>query len=322
MEMLSRVEQEMCDPDSDDAEPDLSERLDGLDLDESPEKVWERLSEKEKNEFENLLKAGKLNTLVEIWTPWWTVKNDSLVTDLEQESKQFEGRPRCLGTIPDIRQLLKNSKPSADVKYNMVNVLYSYAFIARLHNGEHVTFCLDSSKELSQISDVLGKNVVCSSAPEAIQLCLLALTKGEHLQSSQDLRLSTVQSVIDIIQGPDTNHSLDYIMAALSDSLSILQNSRKIISRGIKKTTLSKQNGSDQQQFKKKLFQMEKKVEFLLSWTQRFGMVMQTLIPEIKLEQCVVLDDEEEVKATKEKFEKKWGGKVQPPKKKLIEEIT
>ena len=28
-------------------------------------------------------------------------------------------------------------KPSADIKYNVLNVLSAYAFLARLHNGDH-----------------------------------------------------------------------------------------------------------------------------------------------------------------------------------------
>lgn len=98
--------------------------------------------------------------------------------------------------------------------------------------------CPTQHAEISKETFLLSYNTLLVNCKRStvttqeVTQCSCFLFQGEHLQSSQDLRLSTVQSVIDIIQGPDTDHSLDYIMAALSDSLSILQNSRKIISRG------------------------------------------------------------------------------------------
>jgi len=43
-------------------------------LDKDTKAVWERLTEKEKKEFERLTADGELSNLVEIWTPWWNDK--------------------------------------------------------------------------------------------------------------------------------------------------------------------------------------------------------------------------------------------------------
>ena len=43
-------------------------------LDKDTKAVWERLTEKEKKEFERLTAGGELSNLVEIWTPWWNDK--------------------------------------------------------------------------------------------------------------------------------------------------------------------------------------------------------------------------------------------------------
>ena len=37
------------------------------------EVVWERLTEKERREFERLLSEGKLADMLDTYTPWWQV---------------------------------------------------------------------------------------------------------------------------------------------------------------------------------------------------------------------------------------------------------
>ena len=44
--------------------------------------------------------------------------------------------------------LCHQSKPSADIKYNVVNVISAYTFVTRLHNGDHH----DCSLECSEVS--------------------------------------------------------------------------------------------------------------------------------------------------------------------------
>ena len=42
--------------------------------------------------------------------------------------------------------LFQKGKPSADIKNNVVNVLYAYCFICRLYNGDHLSFPTEASK--------------------------------------------------------------------------------------------------------------------------------------------------------------------------------
>ena len=51
----------------------LEERLAGLDL-ENTELVWEQLTLSEKNEFQELVKSGRMGHLLSVYTPWWEVR--------------------------------------------------------------------------------------------------------------------------------------------------------------------------------------------------------------------------------------------------------
>lgn len=42
--------------------------------DKDSQKIWDRLTEKEQEEFARMLKDGRLANLVDTWTPWWTNK--------------------------------------------------------------------------------------------------------------------------------------------------------------------------------------------------------------------------------------------------------
>ncbi|ESP02359.1 hypothetical protein LOTGIDRAFT_138548 [Lottia gigantea] len=153
LEMLSRLEngnpEELdSDDDNDDDEEDLESRLKGLDLDDS-EAVLNKLTSKEKAEFEKLLKDGHVGNLVEVWTPWWKETRE-LIEEVDEKGKKSKkqtksNKPKLLKNIPDINTLIK-TKPSPDIRNNMVNVLYSYAFVCRLHNGGHFDCPVNSAE--------------------------------------------------------------------------------------------------------------------------------------------------------------------------------
>ncbi|KAI3362766.1 hypothetical protein L3Q82_001821 [Scortum barcoo] len=75
-------------------EPDLADRLSGLDVDKlSEEELWDLLSSKEKEEFMGLMKGGALGGLVPLWRPWWEeheVGRGALVEVLEEEVGKLE----------------------------------------------------------------------------------------------------------------------------------------------------------------------------------------------------------------------------------------
>ncbi|XP_042289537.1 zinc finger HIT domain-containing protein 2 [Thunnus maccoyii] len=75
-------------------EPDLADRLSGLDLDKlSEEELWGLLDSKEKETFMGLVKGGALGRLVVLWKPWWEEHEEggrALVEVLEEEVSKLE----------------------------------------------------------------------------------------------------------------------------------------------------------------------------------------------------------------------------------------
>ncbi len=44
--------------------------------------MWEQLSEKEKKEFQQMLKDGRLGNMLELWEPWWNKKVGHFVSSV------------------------------------------------------------------------------------------------------------------------------------------------------------------------------------------------------------------------------------------------
>ena len=75
MEILKRFEQEEKEQSLGEEElelgENLEERLEGLDLDQDTEKIWEKLTQEEKKEFQRAVDDGYIGSLVDTWVPWW-----------------------------------------------------------------------------------------------------------------------------------------------------------------------------------------------------------------------------------------------------------
>ncbi|XP_069115707.1 zinc finger HIT domain-containing protein 2-like isoform X2 [Argopecten irradians] len=318
MEMLSRVENETegLDSNSDD-DPDLAERLEGLDLDNDAGAIWKCLTEKEQNEFEQMTRDGRLGQLVEVWTPWWSPQSKQLILDQDDPAVKSKF-PKVKMNITDLAILLPKSKPSSGVKYTVVGALYAYCFVCRLHNGGHWDTPVESAQELLLVSDATNKNVEYNSPGEVIQSCIQRVTKSEFGKgTSPGFNVSIIEDIINVIRGPSLEKPLVYLTIALSEFLHLVQKARKIVSRGLKSGKYKGDNS-----LKKKLFSCEKKLDFCLSWSQRLGMSLHTLIPELVLEHSAADSDLKDVEEKRSELEEFWGGKQKPQQRKLIEEIT
>ena len=265
-----------------------------------------------------MVKDGSLGSLVEVWLPWWIPTDTKLVTAVD-ETKPTCQAPNIKSNIVPISTLLK-SKPSSDIKYNVINVLYAYAFICCLHNGDHLNDALDSSEDMIGLCDVLGQGHICASVGDAIQSCISKLQSGAlDIESTQEFNVTVIKDVVCLIAVTYTNKPLDNIMKALSDVYSIFKLGNKHISRQLKSTkkeAIRTKLSNKKSQF----FHSVKKMEFLLSWTQSYGMVLNGLVPELDLEYSRLKTELEAVSQSKKQLEASWGGK-RPKKKTLIQEL-
>ncbi|XP_046353047.2 zinc finger HIT domain-containing protein 2-like [Haliotis rufescens] len=326
-EILQR-EQEARDGDdvaSDDEEEDadslnLESRLQGLDLDADAGEVWQRLTEREKQEFSEMLEDGRLSNLVEVWTPWWvkpSIETEEEVDKLEHAGKR---RPQIIKEIPDINILLKKSKPSSDLRFCLVNVIYSYAFVTRLHNGSHLESPLESAQDLLSVSAVLGQGSNCTSTCEALHMCTHSIQQNpSKWKMSLEMTVDIIEDVEHILRGPGVVSPLSYIMAALSDVTGLVKAAYTACQKELK---VSRSKDAPLRPVKKALFLAEKKVEFVLSWAHRYGMAARDLIPELRLELELQRAAITSVNETKKQFETKWGGHRPQPRDPLIQEIS
>lgn len=267
-----------------------------------------------------MVNDGRLGNLVEVWQPWWIPADAKLVTPVDDDTIMDTSRaPAVKSDITPISLLLK-TKPSADIKYNAINVLYAYAFICHLHNGDHVTNALESAQDMMSLCDVLGQGHVFATVGDAIQSCITKLLSRKlDIESMQEFNVSVIKDVVCMVSVTDTDNRLGNIMMALSDIYFMFKQSNKIISKQLKsarkevlRTKLSNT--------KSKFFHSIKKVEFLLSWAQSYGMVLNGLVPELDLEYSRMHSELEAVSQSNKQLEESWGGK-RPKRKTLIQEL-
>ncbi|CAG5125270.1 unnamed protein product [Candidula unifasciata] len=307
LKMLSEDLEQKAEEDSDSGEEDdLERRLHGLDMDRDIHLVWSRLTQKEKEDFARMLQDGRLARLIEIWTPWWRCKeNHKLVKEQERVAGLCEGTrrmPDILEDIPDISTLLKSGQPAVECRFDLINILYGYCFVSRIHNGCHMECPVDSTQDLLDVSAVLRDQYRCGSTGDAIQKAFDDVCKsGKKSEGvSKEFNLTVLEDVKVIISGPGQAKSLTFMSAALSDLILLLRSALVIIKKELKShDEAESRNLTELKALKSQVFKAEKKLMFLLSWIQHFGTSVQQLLPMLQFEietRQSEIEDVEEIK--------------------------
>jgi hypothetical protein len=312
VEMLRRLETDTgILPNEDvEGEDDLATRLAGINLDSSPEIVWERLTESERRQFESFVNSGQLTDVIRLWMPWWCGASKALIEDISKSAVN-QAIPAVLADIPDITQLTK-SAISDVISFSVINILYGYAYSARLYNGDHLAMAVESAHVVTDISDAIGHGVF-SDVATAIGGCLSRLeseTASAHFVS-REYSIAIVSDVSCIVAGPSAAQPLAYVLAALSDCHRIFRTARKEV-------------GKDEI-LKRSYFAVQKKLEFLLSWVVAHGSVLESLLPALELESCELTTQLAVYQSDRERVEQALAQKKLVPhgsKAPLITEIS
>lgn len=253
--------------DSDD-ETDLSDRLAGVDLEDSGA-IWNSLTPNERSEFRSLVESGEISKFVPEFKPWWDyrfrpAKKVQPLEESQQEVEKFTEQmtariPQVMEKIPNLGQLLGPagvSNLSPTVKYGVLNVVYAYAFTHRLYRGS----ITEDDENLNEFPTVLL--TVCGalnsprpqnfdSAELALQAGVTAVVEHGHLLSTSDEDAKAVRKdVLKIVRGPGIGlGSSDnlYLISALSHLRRTLKKSVKTGAKNQIKLAI-------------------KKLEFYLSW--------------------------------------------------------
>jgi len=227
--------------DSDD-ETDLSDRLAGVDLEDS-DQVWQNLTESERAEFRNLVETGDISKFVPEFRPWWDhhFTPARKVQDLEESQREVheftdqinERIPQPLSKISSLREITGvggGSPVSPTVKFGLMNVMYAYAFTHRLYRGS----VAEDPDNLAEFPGVVL--TICGSlrtprpqnfdsAEMALQAAVTSVVEnGALLQTSDEEAKKIRNDVFKIVRGPGLE-GLDnlYLLSALSDLIRLMK---------------------------------------------------------------------------------------------------
>uniref|UniRef100_A0A0E0F007 HIT-type domain-containing protein n=1 Tax=Oryza meridionalis TaxID=40149 RepID=A0A0E0F007_9ORYZ len=153
----------------------------------------EDLSDDEIKRFRQALASGELSKMIEPWTPWWkkpSARSISLSPDGSQlirqvsvedtdtsdpmadpESSISEIPEGPESALPSLKQLTR-VEPSPLLAVHLADILYSYCFTLRLHNGDWRSDPFGASTVALSVSKVMGEDSKPETVSEALTACV------------------------------------------------------------------------------------------------------------------------------------------------------
>ncbi|UYV66345.1 ZNHIT2 [Cordylochernes scorpioides] len=262
LEILKRVESaQPTETPNEDADIILEEKLENLNLEEDIDEneLWNCLTEKGKQDFKRNIKMQTIGSYIKLWEPWWHIP-PPLVEDVSKPVKS--AYPSIETNIVPFSKITQ--KPPHDfLKYNLLNILMGYSFIAIYYNGDYFELAEDAFNCFLYLCPIFTENKVFSSAEEAISQTLSLLTaEDSEWKVKREDALEYTKEITKILQGPTESHPVDHILLALSDLKALV----KISKKQCKAKNLN-------------MVAIKKKLEFYLSWTKDYGKSARLLIP-------------------------------------------
>ncbi|XP_056636801.1 zinc finger HIT domain-containing protein 2 [Diorhabda sublineata] len=207
--------------DSDDNEEellDIGERLAGINLDDA-EKVWEKLTETERQDFVSFLKSEDIANLIPSWQPWWLYHSKKV--EVVEESEEYKNNCPKLCDIKDFSALTSKT-PAVCIKYNLINILTAYAFTVRYFNGEHFDFPKESVSCMVTISLTLKRDQKFEDFETAVKSVEMECVNSDWIVSDSENIQTMRQDINNILNGPKKSDATFYILCALSDLKNLL----------------------------------------------------------------------------------------------------
>ncbi|XP_012537213.1 zinc finger HIT domain-containing protein 2 [Monomorium pharaonis] len=263
--------------DSDDEQEvlDLESRLQNINL-EDPNQLWSVLSEAERQEFEALIKNGEVEKLLPKWVPWWTNQVErKLIQPVEENVKDVYSDLNYPDLI-DIPLFNELQKASPYVIFNMMNVIYSYAYIALYYIGDYLNCAEEAANVFLIICGNMKNNKVFEDADSAIENVIENIKSVDWLAQDEQTIAAVREAGASILRGPGAEMKTVYISAALSELYRLLTAAKKEISihkNGNQEFTkrFSQNRSTDVNLSKKSILLYLKKLEYYLSWTKNAG---------------------------------------------------
>ncbi|GBN72332.1 Zinc finger HIT domain-containing protein 2 [Araneus ventricosus] len=307
LRLLKKFEEEYAE-DSVDSEIPIEDRFAGINIHDADENaIWQNLNDEEKNKFKSFLEDEKnLAAIVPVKQPWWTNTTLNLVEEADTETVSLKDDVASRPPYPlNTRKLsdLTSVKPSDCIKFNLINVLYPYAFLYRFYNCDLRDFREDVVDYMFVFSPVLSKGKNYFSLEEVIQDSIRLISSSE-LGTSLTFVKSVINDVGNIMQGPSNAKPSTFFLCALHDI--------KLLFLELKYA--NKEQRDIDRSLRKKLLLAVKKIEYFMSWSLDFESTISDIASEaVILMLPELLPDTKKFEPQSENHEKN--------KKPLIEEL-
>lgn len=216
--------------------------------------------------------SGELSKLIEPWTPWWKKPSARLIslspdgcqlvktldelpsTDPEDNVSEFPAGPES--PLPPLKQLI-HGEPSSLLSVHLVDVLYSYCFTLRLHNGDWHSDPLGAATVALSISKVLGEFGRPETVTEALAACLEETCSPAYRHTGGfSFGIGLLDDVVCLLS-LGTN--------ALICSLCDLQ---RLIQAGERMLKSEKMGKTERSETRRKTRSADRKVYFLMCWVR------------------------------------------------------
>ena len=215
--------------------------------------------------------------------------------------------PSIMKNIPPADKMVRNKTPSPNLRFNLIDVLYAYAYVMRLYNGSPEDSLHQASESLLKLSAVLAHNASFESVETVVHSSLSLSRQSEDLYNSESFSLTALLDVASLIKGKEGA----FVECALSDI-------HRLLKKGKEKL---KALPEVDKEMCKSIWLAKKKVYFLLSWVHSSASSLQSLVPTIEILHREISVTHTQHLEDKKKLEEVWGGTKPPQQKTLIEEI-
>ncbi|KAA6430017.1 MAG: hypothetical protein FRX49_00448 [Trebouxia sp. A1-2] len=153
----------------------LSEGQEDLDINE------EDLTAGELQAFKRAVASGRLNNMVQIWTPWWNLPEAGTVQlsasgahRMSVQDQENGGAATAVSGLPaapsqplPLLASLTNVLPSPLLQWQLLDILYTYCFVMRLYNGDYSSDPQEAAMTALQVSSTL--EAACSSSASQLK---------------------------------------------------------------------------------------------------------------------------------------------------------
>ena len=214
--------------------------------------------------------------------------------------------------IPPVDEVLKGKTPSTNLKYDLIDVLYSYAYVMRFYNGSAQECADQASESLLKLSAVLKDNISFGSVEAVFHSCLKYAQEAQDLFNSELFSLEVFLDVITLIRGNGRKlqHGT-FLECSLSEIYRLLKKGRS------KVATFPNAD----KRLSRSMWLAKKKVFFLLSCVSSAATSVEQLVPTLWGLYEEILATRLQHHEDKKLLEKGWGRHKPPKTKTLVEEI-